>query len=99
MAQSEHLASQFQCPLSEVKQTSRDYTQMAAFDPKDITPSRQRDTLPTTALGRCMRRREFIRLFDGALATAPGIARAQSGKRVPTVAYLWHAGSAKEDYP
>jgi hypothetical protein len=46
-----------------------------------------------------MRRREFIRLFGGALATAPGIARTQSGKRVPTVAYLWHAGSAKEEYP
>ena len=34
MAQSEHLASQFQCPLSEVKQTSRDYTQMSAFGTK-----------------------------------------------------------------
>ena len=46
-----------------------------------------------------MRRREFISLFGGALAAAPGIARAQSGRKIPTVAYLWHAGSAKEETP
>jgi len=46
-----------------------------------------------------MKRREFMKLVGGALATAPDIARAQSGKRVPTIAYLWHAGSAKEEYP
>jgi len=46
-----------------------------------------------------MRRREFIGLVGGALVAAPSIARAQSGKRIPTVAYLWHACSAKEEYP
>jgi putative ABC transport system substrate-binding protein len=46
-----------------------------------------------------MKRREFVRLVGGALAIAPGIARAQSGKRIPTVGYLWHAGSAREEYP
>jgi putative ABC transport system substrate-binding protein len=46
-----------------------------------------------------MRRREFISLFGGALATAPFIAHAQPGKKIPTVAYLWHAGSAKEESP
>jgi putative tryptophan/tyrosine transport system substrate-binding protein len=46
-----------------------------------------------------MRRREFIGLFGGALAAMPGVARAQPSKRIPTVAYLWHAGSAKEESP
>jgi putative ABC transport system substrate-binding protein len=46
-----------------------------------------------------MRRREFIGLLGGALAAAPGIAHAQQGKKIPTVAYLWHAGSAKEESP
>jgi putative ABC transport system substrate-binding protein len=46
-----------------------------------------------------MRRREFISLLGGALATAPFFAHAQPGKKIPTVAYLWHAGSAKEESP
>jgi hypothetical protein len=46
-----------------------------------------------------MKRREFISLLGGALAAAPFIAHAQPGKKIPTVAYLWHAGSAKEESP
>src|SRR4030095_187333 len=46
-----------------------------------------------------MQRREFISLIGGALATTPCIAWAQQNKKVPTVAYLWHAGSAKEESP
>jgi len=46
-----------------------------------------------------MRRREFISLIGGALATVPSAARSQQRKEIPTVAYLWHAGSAKEESP
>jgi ABC-type uncharacterized transport system substrate-binding protein len=46
-----------------------------------------------------MRRQEFISLLGGALAAAPFIAHAQPSKQIPTVAYLWHAGSAKEESP
>jgi putative ABC transport system substrate-binding protein len=46
-----------------------------------------------------MRRREFISLLGTALAAAPFIAHAQPGKKIPTVAYLWHAGDAKEEAP
>ena len=46
-----------------------------------------------------MRRREFIGLLGSALVAAPGIAHAQAGKKLPTVAYLWHAGNAKEESP
>jgi len=46
-----------------------------------------------------MRRREFISLIGGALATAPAMARAQPARKIPTVAYLWHAGSPKEESP
>src|SRR6476661_11287317 len=45
-----------------------------------------------------MRRREFIRLVGGALA-APSIACAQTAKKIPTVAYLWHAANQKEESP
>jgi hypothetical protein len=54
-------------------------------------------TMPS--LEAAMRRREFISLISGALAAAPGIALAQPGKKIPTIAYLWHAGSAKEETP
>src|SRR4029079_1119868 len=45
-----------------------------------------------------MRRREFIRIVCGALA-APSIACAQTAKKIPTVAYLWHAANQKEESP
>jgi putative ABC transport system substrate-binding protein len=46
-----------------------------------------------------MRRREFIGLLGSALAAAPSITHGQPGKKIPTVAYLWHAGNAKEESP
>jgi putative tryptophan/tyrosine transport system substrate-binding protein len=46
-----------------------------------------------------MRRREFIGLVGGALASTPGFAQVQPTRKVPTVAYLWHAGNAKEESP
>jgi ABC-type uncharacterized transport system substrate-binding protein len=38
-------------------------------------------------------------LLVGAVAVVPCIGRAQPGKKIPTVAHLWHAGSAKEESP
>ena len=38
-------------------------------------------------------------LLVGAVAAVPRIGRAQPGKKIPTVAHLWHAGSAKEESP
>ena len=46
-----------------------------------------------------MRRREFITLLGGAMVVMPRLARAQQGGKIPTVAYLWHAGSADEEEP
>jgi putative ABC transport system substrate-binding protein len=50
-------------------------------------------------MGANMQRREFISLIGGALATVPSTAWSQQRKDIPTVAYLWHAGSAKEETP
>ena len=46
-----------------------------------------------------MRRREFITLLGGAATGWPHVARAQQPGKIPTVAYLWHAGSEKEESP
>jgi len=40
----------------------------------------------------------FLGAVAGVLA-APSIARGQPGKKIPTVAHLWHAGNAKEESP
>ena len=45
-----------------------------------------------------MRRRDFLVSVGGAAIAISGIARTQTGK-VPTVGYLWHAGSAREEHP
>jgi putative tryptophan/tyrosine transport system substrate-binding protein len=45
------------------------------------------------------RRREFITLLGGAMAALPSLAPAQQAGRMPTVAYLWHAGNAEEEAP
>lgn len=44
-----------------------------------------------------MKRRQFI--VSMAVAALPAMARAQQAGRVPTVAYLWHAGNAQEEEP
>ena len=50
-------------------------------------------------VGGSHRRREFIFLVGGAVAVAPSIPRAEQSGKIPRVAYLWHAGSAKEEAP
>jgi ABC-type uncharacterized transport system substrate-binding protein len=50
-------------------------------------------------LGGGMRRREFVGLLGGTLVALPGVLRAQPGRKIPTVAHLWHAANAKEESP
>ena len=45
-----------------------------------------------------MNRRDFISAL-AATAAWPRAARAQQGGKIPTVGYLWHAGSADEETP
>ena len=46
-----------------------------------------------------IRRREFITLFGGAAVTWSLAARGQQAGKIPTVGYLWHAGSPQEEVP
>jgi putative ABC transport system substrate-binding protein len=46
-----------------------------------------------------MRRRDFLSLIGAATVAAPSIVRAQVVRKMPTVGYLWHAGSPKEETP
>jgi len=43
-----------------------------------------------------MKRRDFLPLICGAIATLPRLAHAQTG-RIPRIGILWHAGSAEEE--
>jgi putative ABC transport system substrate-binding protein len=46
-----------------------------------------------------MRRRDFLKFAGVVLAATLGVARVQGAKKIPTVAYLWHAGGPKEEAP
>ena len=47
----------------------------------------------------CVRRREFITLLGGTAVTWSLAARGQQAGKIPTVGYLWHAGSPQEEVP
>jgi putative tryptophan/tyrosine transport system substrate-binding protein len=44
-------------------------------------------------------RRHFLQLVGGALMAAPATALSQPSQKIPTVAYLWHAGNPGEESP
>jgi putative ABC transport system substrate-binding protein len=44
-------------------------------------------------------RRHFLQLVGSALAAAPTAALSQTTQKIPTVAYLWHAGNPSEESP
>jgi len=46
-----------------------------------------------------MERRHFLQLIGGALTMAPTAALSQTSAKIPTVAYLWHAGNPSEESP
>jgi hypothetical protein len=46
-----------------------------------------------------MRRRDFVKLAGVVLAATPSVAGVQGARKIPTVAYLWHAGGPEEEAP
>jgi putative ABC transport system substrate-binding protein len=58
-----------------------------------------KDRARRSPLGEHMRRREFITLLGIATVARPAVAQTQQAGKIPTVAYLWHAGSEAEEEP